>query len=744
MGNRAVYVYKRQMEEKQITEIRDKVAEYLDQERLKQAIETLGQEIESLQDWDLRTRHNEMQTAYRYMLEYLRMGMPDPDRERLHGELVARCYMLNDLIYISRLTEHSTKVYFQMRRRYKNLEEFGNLYARMKETYANIDVAGSLPEEECHNLYKQLIEEREKSLQQLFAMVWSSVMWSKGDAAAVAEFIGDNEIPANDRAVIVSAIMLGLIKCFEPVKLSLLCQIAASEESLLSTRAVVAVIIAVSLYDDRIKHYPEIEHALESLMEVPHMASRMQTVQIQLLRCRETQKIDRKMREEIIPAMMKNPKFKGEHINIEIIKEIEEDEDKNPEWKKWVESDNIKGKIEEMAKWQFEGADVYMSTFAQLKTFPFFGEIGNWFRPFDPTVPAIAELLPKGSWQKKSLISSICASPFFCNSDKYSFCFTFKQVSQEQRDMLMQQVPDEGEIAESDSTTPGKPTKEKLAEKESNQYIQDLYRFFKLSNFRHEFNDPFALPLNMVESKSMSSFAGKGKSLIEIFRYLVEKEYYEEAYNAGRMYEAGNECDVQFFQEMGYCLQKSRRYNEAIDYYTKADIIQPDTLWTMRHIAQCYRLQGELEKALSYYQLAEELAPENISLLLQAGESFASTKRYEEAFARFFKVEFLKPGSHRALRAIAWCSFMTGKDGQARNYYKKLMDMGGASWEDYLNAAHIEWVEHNNAKAFELYTKAKEITGSDKVAAQILNDKEILVARGLSEKEVLLLRDLMY
>ena len=373
-----------------------------------------------------------------------------------------------------------------------------------------------------------------------------------------------------------------------------------------------------------------------------------------------------------------------------------------------------------------------------------FLQSSNWFRPFDPTVPAIAELLPKGSWQKKSLISSICASPFFCNSDKYSFCFTFKQVSQEQRDMLMQQVPDEGEIAESDSTTPGKPTKEKLAEKESNQYIQDLYRFFKLSNFRHEFNDPFALPLNMVESKSMSSFAGKGKSLIEIFRYLVEKEYYEEAYNAGRMYEAGNECDVQFFQEMGYCLQKSRRYNEAIDYYTKADIIQPDTLWTMRHIAQCYRLQGELEKALSYYQLAEELAPENISLLLQAGESFASTKRYEEAFARFFKVEFLKPGSHRALRAIAWCSFMTGKDGQARNYYKKLMDMGGASWEDYLNAAHIEWVEHNNAKAFELYTKAKEITGSDKVAAQILNDKEILVARGLSEKEVLLLRDLMY
>lgn len=744
MGNRAVYIYKITMEEKQITEIRNNVIKYLNKESLKQAIDTLGQDIESLQDWDLRTRHNEMQTAYKFMLEYLKMGMPDPDRERLHGELVARCYMLNDLIYISRLTEHSTKVYFQMRRKYKNLEEIKNIHARIKDTYANIEVTKSLPEEECCNLQQQLISEREKLLQQMFAMIWSSVMWSKGDAVAVTDIINDNEIPVNDRAVVVSAIMLGVMKCFEPLKVTTLCQIATNSESLLSTRAITGIIMAMSLYDSRIHHYPEIRYALEALLEDKHIASRIKTIQIQLLRCRETQKIDRKMREEIIPAMMKNPKFKGERINIEIIKEIEEDEDKNPEWKQWVESDSIKNKIEEMAKWQFEGADVYMSTFAQLKTFPFFGEISNWFRPFDTTVPAIAELLPKGSWQNKSLIGSICASPFFCNSDKYSFCFTFKQVSQEQREMLMQQVPDEEEIAESNDSIPGEIAKDKRAEKESNQFIQDLYRFFKISNFRFEFDDPFTLPLNLIESKSMSALIKDGKDLLDIFRYLIEKEYHEEAYNVGKVYEAENDCDVQFFQEMGYCLQKSRRYEEAIDYYTKADIISPDTLWTMRHIAQCYRLQGELEKALSYYQLAEDLAPENISLLLQTGESFASTKRYEEAFARFFKVEFLKPGSQRALRAIAWYSFITGKDEQARNYYKKLEEISGSEWEDYLNAAHIEWVNHNNTEAIELYNKAKAICGTEKVAEQIINDKKILLSRGVSEKEILLLRDLMY
>ena len=155
-------------------------------------------------------------------------------------------------------------------------------------------------------------------------------------------------------------------------------------------------------------------------------------------------------------------------------------------------------------------------------------------------------------------------------------------------------------------------------------------------------------------------------------------------------------------------------------------------------------MQGEFDKALSYYQLAEELAPENISLLLQTGESFATMKQYEEAFARFYKVEFLKPGSLRATRAIAWCSFVTGKDEQARNYYRRLHAMPSASYEDYLNAGHVEWVNHNNTKAIEFYERAKELCGNaEKVAEQIMHDSETLISRGVSENELLLLRDLI-
>lgn len=732
------------MEEKRIIEIQKSVANALEAAMLKKAINILEEGMDELQDWELRSRYTEMQTAYHYMLEYLRAGTSDPDRERLHHELIGKCYVLNDQIAIARQGEHSISLYFQMRRKYKRTEEINDIYARLKENALDLDAAMQLPKEDGRKLTSGLAKEHDSLLSQLFGAVWSSNCWSKSTAEGINAIIGDCGLSKNDRSVIVSAMMLSAMKCFEPLKIVALCQAASSNESIIATRAITGIIITLFRYSSRIKYYPEISHALAAITENPRILHYAQTIQIQLLRCRETQKIDRKMREEIIPAMMKSPNLRNNKLSIDILKEIEADDDKNPEWKKWIEEDEIKGKIEEMSKWQIEGADLYMSTFSQLKNYPFFGDICNWFRPFDLAVPAIAEILPSDVPHNRTLIGAICASHIFCNSDKYSFCFTFKNVPQEQRDALMGQLMGDDEAASQALDAASSIPADKRAEIESNQYIQDLYRFFKLSNYRHDFSDPFAMSLNLLENESLAALINNSEATLRTFRYLMEKEYYDEAFNAGKVCEKNGECDAQFYQEMGYCAQKKCDFNTAVDYYTKADIVKPDTLWTLRHIAQCYRLQGESEKALSYYLMAEELAPENISLLLQTGESYATLKQYEEAFSRFYKVEYLKPGSMRAMRAIAWCSFLTGNDTQARAYYKRLHEMPKPTFEDYLNAAHVEWVTRNNALAVEYYTKAAQLCGSsEKIASHIMHDKETLISRGISENELLLLRDLI-
>ena len=74
--------------------------------------------------------------------------------------------------------------------------------------------------------------------------------------------------------------------------------------------------------------------------------------------------------------------------------------------------------------------------------------------------------------------------------------------------MLMQQIAGGDEMAADAPDTLTTAPQEKEAEYTGNQYIQDLYRFFKLSPFGKEVPDIFSLPLNIFECNSLAGNLG--------------------------------------------------------------------------------------------------------------------------------------------------------------------------------------------------------------------------------------------
>ena len=70
-----------------------------------------------------------------------------------------------------------------------------------------------------------------------------------------------------------------------------------------------------------------------------------------------------------------------------------------------------------------------------------------------------------------------------------------------------------------------------------------------------------------------------------------------------------NHADAEIFQKTGYCLQKEKRYKEAIESYRKADVLKPDHVWTIRHLATCHRQLRDFATALEYYRKAEAMQP---------------------------------------------------------------------------------------------------------------------------------------
>ena len=88
-----------------------------------------------------------------------------------------------------------------------------------------------------------------------------------------------------------------------------------------------------------------------------------------------------------------------------------------------------------------------------------------------------------------------------------------------------------------------------------------------------------------------------------------------------------NHANADIFQKAGYCLQKEKRYKEAIDAYLKADVLKPDHVWTIRHLATCYRQIRDFASALEYYKKVEAIQPESHNVLFYAGSCLAELER---------------------------------------------------------------------------------------------------------------------
>lgn len=731
------------MNEQAIQEQYQHIVNLLEQKRLKEAQVQLEAFLWNCNDWTLRNRLEQAKVSYQYMLQYMRQGVNDPERQKLYRQLLAETWELAEQTRISLLDEVSTRYYHSLHKNKKNMVAGYGMSSWLKvlESFPDDMAVCQLMPDNKQSLDSAL-QRHEGTAQYLFLTTWGNSGWTAEEEQEARLYLESELLPVNDLCLFTGAILLSLMECFDPRKFSWLLDAATHADTQVNQRALVIIAIILHIHSNRLRLYPELMAKLSLLDEDGSFGKQLNRVYIQLLRSRETEKIDKKMREEIIPEMMRNVNIMR---NMKFgFEENPEENDLNPDWEKAFESSGLGDKIREMNELQLEGADVYMSTFAQLKTYPFFKEPYNWFYPFDMHHSSIIKEFGFKPTGDNAILSLILQSGFFCNSDKYSLCFTMAHIPQSQRTMMLSQMTSQDLDALMDESKSS--ALRQYAERPdviSNQYVHDLYRFFKLSQRRHEFRDIFKEEIALHRIPALKDILCKPELLITIADFHFRKEHPAEALELYKELIALNHANADIFQKAGYCLQKEKRYKEAIDAYLKADVLKPDHVWTIRHLATCYRQIRDFASALEYYKKVEAIQPENHNILFYAGSCLAELERYEEALQYFFKLDFIESNCIKAWRAIGWCSFVNGKYEQAMKYYEKILASKPLA-ADYLNAGHVAWRTGKIEKAAELYSKAALEYGGQEIFREMFGkDKETLVRQGISEKDIPLMMDLV-
>lgn len=686
-----------------------------------------------------------LEQTYNYMLKYTVEGIQDPERQKVYQKLIVSVFSLLDKIKEDYLLQSSPAIYYEKKRGFdRGALQKESLIAELEDYYLQKELVSLVDETEVQSASKKAdAHAHQQKIVSLFYYVWSTAKFNNEDVTLLKSFYNSELIALPYKSLMVSGIFLSLLNHFDETKFELLFEAFDRDELEINQRALVALLVLFFKYDSRLPFYKTINSRFQLLNENPEFKKNLERVLLQLIRSKETEKIQKKISDEIIPEMIKiSPNLKDK-INLDSLMDDSLGEDKNPEWEKIFEdSPGLMNKMEEFSELQMEGADVFMGSFAMLKMFPFFSEFANWFMPFFSNNPDISLLVDEKDEVNARFLKAIDSAPILCNSDKYSFCFSIQNLPAENREFMAEGMNAEmaqfNELQNDDELTePGKK-----AGFISNQFVQDIYRFFKLHPRKADFDAIFDWRFDFHNKSIFGDLIGEDDRLMRnIAEYYFSKNYFEEAAEVFEQLLL-REKSGELYQKLGFCWQKRGDFQKALEFYKKAELFELNQKWNWNKIALCYRNLKQPEKALEYYRQVENIDEDNLNIQLNIGHCLLELERFDEALKTYFKVEYLSPGNKKVWKPIAWCSFVSGKLEQAEKYFNKLIE-SEPNKHDLMNMGHVQWSLGKRKEALEYYKQS--ITQTEFTETEFFEvfeeDLPYLESQGINSEDVPIMLD---
>jgi tetratricopeptide (TPR) repeat protein len=720
-----------------------KVINLINDSKLKDALDVLKELVIQSRRGDYISQYESFDDTYENLLKYTIEGIEDPEKDNIYRHLQISVLELADLALQSAYMIDSDKYIYRLKRKIENetkliKEEAINSIEVMAFDEELSEVLKSRFETETNR--KEEYQNHQNILVKIFNLVWLTDKFKDTDLKLVKSIWRSNNFPWYEQSIIISALTLSAIRCFDVIKIELLIEYSLNDNSEIKQRALSGLFLTLYIHDKRINFYPTLIEKIKSLGKIDEIRKNIELIAIQLLKSKETERITKKFEDEIIPEMVKFQPVLKDKLDLDNILSDDFTDDKNPDWERVFEdAPDLLDKLQEISKMQMEGADVFMSAFSRLKNFDFFNEIINWFRPFHTDNYIINEILRKEEhrFDSTSFLDGLSKAFFMCNSDKYSFCLNIQSMPDLQKTMMLEMFNAElesiKELQEEDEIL-NKSTNIKSI---TSQYIQDLYRFYKLHPLKSEIQDIFKFKLDFYNCNFFSLLIVNDKILQNIGEFFFEKDYFEQALEVYLILNREGDNTLEIFEKIGYCYQKLKNYSEALNYYKKAELFEANRAWNLKKLALCNRYLKNYQESLKYYLEAEKLEPEDLYVKTYIGHSYLDLKEYEKALDYYYKVEFLADENKKVLRPIAWCLFVLGNYISAKEYFERLM-VEEANKYDFMNLGHVEWCLGNRKAALKNYklSLSRDDNNIKSFMAGFEEDKKYLRQSGIDPREI--------
>ena len=696
----------------------EEIYKLLDDRRLKEGVDSLLDAAAQLDDWQLRSRVETLSTNYKYMLKYIRMGIQDPNMQEVYNKMLGEAYLCADrceYILHSRKYPELYRPFAERRRPLKDtLEDIAAADKYILREYNGVDLMDITGDEERAALmhYQRLMDE-------IFDSVCFSTEWTQEDYEAAYTFSQAFMSVDAPWIIMIGALTVNLIHYFDPLKFAAVLHFTTSEETpaTVTYYGLTSFVLISLIHDRRILMYKTmlkpVLNELTSCIKINgkrnedyNIDNLIVTIQNLFVTCMNTEKIVKKINEEVLPGMMQtmmtDPARIQRILNGEDDEGEETQEKDRAEWQKKAEK--VNEKMQELVGMHSRGADTYFSSFRHLKGQKFFRSPAHWFYKYNDFYLEIADILAKNKPAKGSILYELLNSQSFCDSDKFSFVLAMESLPQSQLRILLNSnnknlsvtgLP-EVFIWEKNEYTP---------KVEVRNFLQCMYRFFKLWR-PGSLKDPFSMKFKFYNCQTLKQWLNTPEAICRLAKTYHFWECWKEGEDTfcllSRRYN-DYELDFESSKMAGYCCERNGEPLMGVLYYGKALDIKKDDLWITKRILAIQLQLEQYNWVMDTFEKLIKLEPDNMETLYSMAITLIKKNEFSKALNALFKIDYIKGYSARVSRGIGWCYLMTADFDKAEENFRKIIDRGQENAGDLMNVGHTHYFRYNMEEAYKWY-----------------------------------------
>lgn len=667
-----------------------------------------------------------LEQRYFYMLSFLagRAGsrIDDADFADIRSRAVA---LVNSLAREAEAL-NSSKIYFSLLR-YFNM--------RPEETLGTltVDYLAELSElrlDATALLDTRRREKLERIARDIFNRIWVEHPLAEAEADTLAELLSDADVPATDREMWVGAVTLGLLSAYDRRRAELLARIYSSGESRMSAAALTGLLLGAFAHggkERRPADFVEIFDALAASSAT--LRDDVASAVLELMRACSTDEVSRKISRDIMPGMMAQGRKLMDELGPDAADPFKAAA--NPEWEEKIHSSGMFDNLRRFNEMQAGGADVYMTAFANMRSFPFFHDVANWFRPFHTDHSALSAMVDGDGAMAAEAFGSV---PFFCDSDKFAMIMALAAAGQRPDSPMLHLGEHYQSIADAAGAINADRSAAELRQMAVNNYVRNLYRFFHLYRRKNEFVNPFDIArLNPFAVEALRPFFAEPALLSEALNFCIEKDLPE----AAALFAEAPGCrpDAHTLERTGYAFERTGRTARAIDFYERAFELNAGD-WLMQRLVACHLAQGGEASVARARELLEVLTaahPDDVDMLRSYATAVGDSDP-DLALALYEKLDYVDPGkdSRRLLRY----RLIAGRLDEARSLLDR-MSADRSDADDFFMRSALDLAAGDFGAALTAFRRGCSLSGQT-VEQALAARSELLRAMNLPGGEALL------